>query len=249
MSEPDRPPLNPIMFELIDQTLHKIDMDYLPVLAARQVGLQIGVPESLRVPKSPALLLNTLCDYAGALFRAEANNYEELRKGGTYPAWLSRLADRIAARVLKVVEDVDRMNIPASLKYHGVTEADMRDHLKEFLAGAVNRYAWKDSGPMAPTPSPQPETPVSPPQPASAPLTRSIAQQLKDLQDESRMTVEEMAEAIEIEPRSVFRHLSGDSIPRAKQIGAFERLFTDKLGRPVRLETSGKRQRIKSKRS
>jgi hypothetical protein len=69
-----------------------------------------------------------------------------------------------------------------------------------------------------------------------------IAVQLKKLSDECRMTVEEVAEAVAVEPRSVYRHLSGEAIPRKRQLAAYERVFTEKLKRPIRLKTSGKRQ-------
>jgi hypothetical protein len=159
MSEPDRPPLNPIIFELIDRTLHKIDTDHWQSLAAMQVGPQFGVPETLRAPKSPALLLNALQVYAGALFKAEADNYEELRKDGTYPAWLSRLAHRIVIRVLSVVGDIDRANVPASLKYHGLPDSAIRDNLEQLLRGLENHYAWRDSGPQIHTALPAFEQP------------------------------------------------------------------------------------------
>jgi hypothetical protein len=171
MSEPDRPPLNPIMFELIDQSLHKIDMDHWQLLAKMRVGMQLGVPETLRVPKSPALLLKALQVYAGALFKAEADNYEELRKDGTYPAWLSRLSDRVVKRVLGIVDDLDRANVPASLKYHGLPESAIRMGLEQLLRGLENHYTWRDSGPQIRTAPPALQQPSAPKSPADPELT------------------------------------------------------------------------------
>jgi hypothetical protein len=80
------------------------------------------------------------------------------------------------------------------------------------------------------------------PKSLSAPQDESVAIQLKELFEECRMTCEDVAEAIGIEPRSVYRHLSGEAVPRKRQLGGYEKLFSDKLKRQVRLRRSGKRQ-------
>ena len=74
--------------------------------------------------------------------------------------------------------------------------------------------------------------------PASEPLN----EQIEALRDECRMTVEELAEGLGVTPRSAYRHLSGEATPRQKQVAAYEKLFSQKLGRKVRLETSVERQ-------
>jgi hypothetical protein len=75
-----------------------------------------------------------------------------------------------------------------------------------------------------------------------APNDESMAVQLNKLCDEARMTVEDVAEAVHIEPRSVYRHLSGEAAPRKRQLDAYEKVFSDKLKRRIRLKTSAKRQ-------
>jgi DNA-binding XRE family transcriptional regulator len=70
----------------------------------------------------------------------------------------------------------------------------------------------------------------------------SLKQQLDDLRNECRLTVEDLAEALNVAPRSVYRHLSGKAIPRNRQIAAYEKLFSKQLGKSIHLETSGKRQ-------
>ncbi len=76
------------------------------------------------------------------------------------------------------------------------------------------------------------------------------AEQIKKLRDEARLTNEELADEINIEPRSLYRHLSGTP-PRARHIAAYEKFFSEKLARKVLLQnaikTSGKRH-IRSKR-
>jgi DNA-binding XRE family transcriptional regulator len=87
------------------------------------------------------------------------------------------------------------------------------------------------------------------PKPSSSPPERalpenkpSIQQQLDDLRNECRLTVEDLAEALDVAPRSIYRHLSGEAIPRNRQVAAYEKLFSKQLGKSIRLETSGKRQ-------
>lgn len=71
----------------------------------------------------------------------------------------------------------------------------------------------------------------------------TLAEQIKKLRDEARLTNEELANEINIEPRSLYRHLSGTP-PRARYIAAYEKLLSEKLGRKVLLhnvtKTSGK---------
>ena len=66
----------------------------------------------------------------------------------------------------------------------------------------------------------------------------SVSEQLKKLREESRMTVEEIAEGISVRPRSVNRHLSGEDIPRSKTLRAYEGLFSKATGRAIHIKTS-----------
>lgn len=76
----------------------------------------------------------------------------------------------------------------------------------------------------------------------AAPPRESVAEQLERLRDECRLTVDELADKLDIEPRSVYRHLAGTSAPRLKQIGAYERVFAEILERKIVIKTtSGKR--------
>jgi DNA-binding transcriptional ArsR family regulator len=68
-----------------------------------------------------------------------------------------------------------------------------------------------------------------------------IASELRILLDESRVTAEELAEEIDLDVRSVYRHLK-ETPPRKRQIAAYEKFFSARLGRKIRLNTSPKRQ-------
>jgi hypothetical protein len=80
------------------------------------------------------------------------------------------------------------------------------------------------------------------PEPLSDQLNRLIA--------ESRMSIPALAERMGIEPRSIYRHLSGESEPRLGHIGAYERVLTEATGRKVVISKTSqkvtKRHRHKS---
>jgi DNA-binding XRE family transcriptional regulator len=61
----------------------------------------------------------------------------------------------------------------------------------------------------------------------------SIGIQLTNYREECRLTIEQLAEAVDIDPRSVHRHMSGDAEPRIRHIAAYERAFSKALGRKV----------------
>jgi DNA-binding transcriptional ArsR family regulator len=80
------------------------------------------------------------------------------------------------------------------------------------------------------------------PQSAQPESLESFASQIDALRAECRLTVEELAEAIDVKARSVYRHLKG-VVPRGKQLRAYEREFSQRLERKVVLsQTSSKRQ-------
>jgi DNA-binding transcriptional ArsR family regulator len=76
----------------------------------------------------------------------------------------------------------------------------------------------------------QPMTPGIP----HSPPPETIAEQLRRLRKESRLTVEALTEALgNIDQRNVERHLSGETIPRVGNIGAYERVFSIALKREI----------------
>ena len=84
---------------------------------------------------------------------------------------------------------------------------------------------------------------AEPTQAPDPPRPESVAEQLERLREESRLTVEKLAGLVKIEPRSVYRHLSGKASPRVGHIGAYERAFSKLLQRKIVIsKTSPKRQ-------
>jgi hypothetical protein len=248
MSEPDRPPLHPITCEQIDVLLHKVDQRHWSVIRAMRIPIFVS-PSDPVPPKLPRQLVNNLIWYASELFKTEADNYGEFRRDGRYAAWIERLADRIVKRVLAAVERIERGNFIATLKYHGVSETEMEKSLRDALRDIGNSYAWKDSNSQIKIEAAQPAAQASVQPTAPVPYPEPLAQQLRDLRDECDITAETMAEALGVDPRSIYKHLAAQTVPRRNHIDAYEKLFSERLNRSVILKRSVKGQRIKSKRS
>jgi hypothetical protein len=53
------------------------------------------------------------------------------------------------------------------------------------------------------------------------------------MRKECNLTIERLAEKIKVDARSVERHLAGDSAPYARNISAYERVFSKLLNRQV----------------
>jgi hypothetical protein len=66
--------------------------------------------------------------------------------------------------------------------------------------------------------------------------------QLERLRQAAHIDIEDLAERIDVAPRSVYRHLSGSAVPQPKQFAAYERVFSELLDRKVVItKMSGKR--------
>jgi len=74
----------------------------------------------------------------------------------------------------------------------------------------------------------------------------TLSAQIRRLQNECGISAEEMAEALGIEPRSIYKHLAGQTVPRRNHLAAYEKLFSERLNKSVTLRKSviaSKRQR------
>ena len=140
----ERPPLPRILCDQIDLMLYKVDEQHYRNLAGMQVPHEIP-PGQPRPPRMPAQLLNQLQWYASVLFTREVEQYGSVRTDARYKVWLSRLADRIVARVVDAVDQVDKGSKTASLRYHGLSQDEMVAGLKETLYALVDKYVWEQS--------------------------------------------------------------------------------------------------------
>lgn len=61
----------------------------------------------------------------------------------------------------------------------------------------------------------------------------TIGSQIRRLREECRWTIEELAEAIGIDERTVRRHESAEAKPQPRVLGSYERVFSKKLERKI----------------
>jgi hypothetical protein len=61
----------------------------------------------------------------------------------------------------------------------------------------------------------------------------SIGDQLEELRQDCNWSIEELAEAVKLDPTNVSRHLSGTSIPRPKNLRKYNSVFSKHLKRKV----------------
>jgi hypothetical protein len=199
----------------------------------KRYPLDIPVP-----PPARQHLLNEILRYANALFRAEADEYEEFQSDGRYPAWLSRLSDRMVARIKTTLDRLDDSDPDALLLiYHGLQWPHIEKELRMLLWEIAKQYEQGNVQPIAVEAAlsqsglkQQDTTP-----------TETLAAQIKRLQNECEFTAEEMAEALKVEPRSIYKHLAGQTVPRRNHRAAYEKLFSERLKRSVTLQKVSER--------
>ena len=201
-----------------------------------QVSLFAPVLEGLVVPspvppQQPLHVLGTVSAYASQLFYVEAREYSRDPQLGH---WLEKLAERIKERVLRAVDKIDASPTAKRLSYHGVTTAQMRETIDAALQLAIEKQLRQAAAPDSQTRTKEQVIRTqSATMPSEIAADQPISKQIAELCDECRWTVEELAEAVELSPRSVYRHLSEDAAPRKRQLAAYEKAFSTKLKRQV----------------
>lgn len=139
MSDPERPPLDPRVYEQIESALYKIDLNSWKQLSEMQVEPQLGLLPS--PPQLPIKLRGILHTYASLLFKTEADQYPT--KDAHIEYWLCQLLARVTNRVMLTVERVEKAGIfklGSSLKHHGLTRDEMRKSVSEYLQGVIPNY-------------------------------------------------------------------------------------------------------------
>jgi hypothetical protein len=206
--------------------LHRVDQAHWPLIAKMRVPkfipLDVPVP-----PSTPQYLLTQITWYASRLFKEEADQYDSFRSDEQYAHWLLRLIERVIARVLVAVERVEGGDSNTLIMgYHGLGQQEIDKALRETLVEIAESYARGGNGPLKhsdPTPQ-QPEM-------KQADDGNSLGSQIKSLRLECDLSVEELATAIEVEPRTVYKHLSDRVVPRRERVTAYEKLFSKALAK------------------
>ena len=142
----DRPSLVPYVWEEIALSLHEVDKTFWEQLKE----LRLQQPTLPLPPKQPEHLRTILGLYATHLFLKESDEYPVSPK---IELWLSKLADRVLARVIDAVDTLDSppilntilgMQHKYGLTWHGLTPDEMkaaiRESLDEVKALTLGRY-------------------------------------------------------------------------------------------------------------
>src|SRR5450755_4346271 len=124
MDIPDRPPLNPYVYEQIELKLHEIDKSWwseLETMSVATSSILLFRPSGPAPPKRPLQLKANLQHYAMMLFNEESDSYysDPLLKH-----WLEKLAERVDARVIQRVAELNSRFQPLTgttytLDHHG----------------------------------------------------------------------------------------------------------------------------------
>jgi hypothetical protein len=229
----ERPPLAPLVADEISQSMDEIDRRYWPLIIEFRVARFI--PPDIPVPRQrPHQLIEVFKSYAKELYEAEASRYESFRASGMYPTWLSNLNNRIAVHLQKVFHHLEESAPSATLLYHGIVYLRIDADVRELMFALGKQYTQGEARPQIESSKP---APVSL---AAFPQEESIGRQIKRLQEECGITAEDMAEALEVVPRSIYKHLAGTTMPRRIHIAAYEKLFSECLKRSVTLRKSVK---------
>jgi hypothetical protein len=109
--------------------------------------------------------------------------------------------------------------------------------LKRICEASATYCAWLDRITLeredATTTTTIPAEPKPEPEPTCA--------QLERLRVEAHISIEDLAAAIDTDPRSVYRHLSGERLPQPKYLAKYQRVFSERLDRKVHIKKlSGK---------
>jgi hypothetical protein len=177
------------------------------------------------LPPPRASLLLELREYASAMFDCKAQQFKIIAPNETIlREWLNQIAAAVQRNVIRETD--------GRFEYVRATIKQRKQIVAEVLKRRIEHWvgSFRSDRPAEYKQTDQQDRRES-----------FLGNQLKALCEEARLTVEQLAEAIGVEPRSVYRHFTGTP-PRKRQIAEYEKVLSRKLHRLVRLETSAKRQ-------
>jgi hypothetical protein len=169
MSDSDKPPLDPRVYEQIEMVMFQVDQRHWPFIAAMRVPRSIPLDEPVP-PQLPHHFLNQVQWYASMLLKAEADQYEQFRNDKQYPEWLAKLTERILDRVLRTVDRIEQGKLDETLLYHGVTKLQIIFAVRGILRELTNPY----TGGIAHLPTPVEMTEIERPAVQESPAPEVI---------------------------------------------------------------------------
>jgi hypothetical protein len=211
-------------------------------------GITAALQDSLvSKQRKPASLKLELREYSSALFDAEAQHC--MRCSGSEPELRSSLEALARCIMAEVMDEFHSQNYDFHCPHEDRKRA-IGDGLKERIEHWMKTAAadpkvsaaweWGRRGKpisLATMQAGAPPTALTVAQ-AEHPKTETLAKQIRALRQECRMTIEELASAVHLAARNVRRHEAGQSQIRARNLHEYERVFSGKLKRQVRLKSS-----------
>jgi hypothetical protein len=241
MADTSKAHLSEALWEQIASDQYGVNLKFWPQITAMKessitkvMGAGLFGPALPPRPKLRIKLFELLGSYAIELFTCEYRHYPDENK----TEWAEELVTKTVANVAKNIELIEAnfAGLEHHAPYTGMLAA-ARTALTENLKVLPKPLV------MLPLPAPPEHLPI--PIQNAGPL---VADQLKLLFDESGISVKVAAKALDIKPKSVYRHIHGDATPREGHIEGYEKLFSGHLGKTVKIE-SHKKVKLKSPKS
>lgn len=225
-----RPTLTPYIREVILAEQFRIQESYWqelePMCAPEFMAAVVYQPGSLfkggpRMPAQPLILFGVLGSFARDLFDAEVRHYDQ---SFLYDRTLYALATHIETFC---TAKVNEMTTPLKSLGHHATQDAMRTAVRTALTTHVMEILGRQQHPR---PRKMPTGTIAASTPRANEISKtglSLQERLQALVDETNVTADDIATAVKLDVRSVYRHLAGGII-RKKNRKAYE-AFLDSL--------------------
>lgn len=222
-----------------------------------------------RPPKQAPKFYLILSNYSTEFFYLEARKYPRYPPNQNFRNWLINLAQRVEDHVIGVVVDMEASDPERDFSYHGVDQDEMRKIIRQRLEKEMKdhfpvEFSRSSQLPLRPrrmTPEELRKIGIDPDN--TSPLLQAVIAQANSNEsppalpkgepgfgDEldrllrlSRTTPERIAEMIEVDPTTVYRHKSGKFSPTRTTVGKYEKALSGIFGHEVKLPTPVKRQK------
>lgn len=222
----------------------RFNLLFLPVRNLITFGLDLNATTAPHQRMSATLRIQ-IQDFTAALFDTEAQYYTDRTSDlEILRSWLLELSADIRTQAKKQVAD-DRLDFHCTkAERHKAIEDELEERIKQWIDSKKKRQSLTTpEPPIKPVGSrvtlinsTESET-VEQHQGVASLAINSLGSQIKRLREEARWTIPKLAEAVEIEPRTVERHESGQikSLhPGTK--ASYEKVLTAALGRKIILD-------------
>jgi len=185
-------------------------------------------------------------DFTGSLFDAEARHYlNHTSDSKVLLVWLNGLVEDVRAQARKLVVDSRHDFHCSKDERFAEIEKELDKHVRYWLTQETRPRPKLPYPPHNPVGSrnvitPSPRAALDPPRAGIPAAPEMLGSQIRRLRVEARWTIQKLAEAIDVEPRTVERHESGKikSLRPGTQ-AAYEKALTAALGRKIDLRSSG----------